>query len=478
MKAIIIALASLASLGVHAQELTYTCGEDQRISQFTNQHFDQSQPWTWIDGTDEKDITKDTNHILKTKIPRVILSYPFNTPLQFHLGATGDQRLPSTSNIESAIRNAVEAGADPYLALAVGLHESGPNNLHTFTSNLHDSALMRGLECRYRRPQTGSVELVKMPSPDLLRLKLERERAGSTKAGKSWFCVGRGAPLNKDIGEYTLLNRPSKDYACCAELPFEPVREIYDSSPWNQSSSECSQRGSYGHIPCSHTANFIFYQFISKIATSPSMDLSINLNENKRNDPAFRIQSILGFSRSTGLAMPRSIANWRLGHDSTKVPVYGLTVLDFYLHSLMSNPWIVKEVSRIESQLNIYPQHLLCFNKNPGAQQSLSSDQATNLIAQARRFERQLSKWKSGTRLEAQEQDALEVEIARVDKIKRQAPMANFELRLNRYFLNDYKQRATIEQTATQNDPALSWRPFTETEILKLRLKSTQLISE
>lgn len=461
-----------------ANELTYRCDQDSRLSEFSNDLFQQQAPWTWLDGSGELDIQKEESYVLAAKTPRIILSYPYNSPLQFHLGATGDQRLPTVWNLQAAIRNAVEAGTDPYLAMAVGLHESGPNNLHTFTSNLHDSALMRGLECRSRRPNAGSVELVKLPNPNLLRSKLEAERRGSTKTGRSWFCVGRGAPLNKDIGEYTLLSKPSNDYACCAEVPFEPVREIYDSSPWNTSNSECSQRGSYGHIPCAHTANFVFYQFIGKLASSPTVDLSIKLSEEKRRDVSFRIQSVLGFSKSTGLAMPRSIANWRLGHDSTKVPVYGLTVLDFYLHSLLSNPWIKREVERVESQLGIFPQSLLCFNRRPGETISLPSDYATRLISQARRFELQRGKWKAGTPLNGQEQDALEVEIARVDKLRNRPSLPTFQQRLNRYFTNDYKERSTVKAVSLQNDPGLSWQNFTAEEIRRLRTKSSSLLKD
>ena len=474
---IVIFISTVFSIALGlANELTYRCDQDLRVSDFSNDLFKQSAPWTSPDGSGNLDIQDEESYVLAAKTPRIILSYPFNTPLQLHLGATGDQRLPTVSNLQAAIRNAVETGTDPYLALAVGLHESGPNNLHTFTSNLHDSALMRGLECRSRRPRAGSVELVKLPRPNLLRSKLEAERRGSTKAGRSWFCVGRGAPLNKDIGEYTLLSAPSNDYACCAEVPFEPVRELYDLSPWNTSNSECSKRGSYGHIPCAHTANFVFYQFIGKLATSPTVDLSIKLSEEKREDISFRVQSVLGFSRSTGLAMPRSIANWRLGHDSTKVPVYGLTVVDFYLHSLLSNPWISREVQRVESQLGIFPQSLLCFNKTPGETISLPSDYATKLISQARRFELQRGKWMAGTPLSAQEQDALEVEIARVDRLLSRPSLPTFQQRLERYFTKDYAQRSTVKAVSVQNDPGLSWQTFTAEEIRRLRTRSSELI--
>ncbi len=473
-------MSLIVVLSADASEISFTCDSEKRIQDFTHTDFSQAPlpAWTNVDEGGSLDPNSPEDYLVKTAEERVILLYPYSSPIAFHLGTTGNQNLPTTRKLKAAIARAVSADIDPYLAIAVGFHESGPNNVDTFTSNLHDSALMRGLKCQQRKPSKNGPELVKYPKEHLLRRLVESERRGSTLEGKSWFCVGKGAKLNKDIGEYTLKKNPDPNYACCAEIGYSFNKALYDESPWNTSQSACGTEGSFGHIPCSHVGNFLFYHFIGSVASDSELDLGLNLSLDKKVNPAFRVQSILGFSKSTGLAMPKSIANWRLGHNSLIDPVYGHTVLDFYFQSILTNPWIRREVQKAEDQFKLKPKHLGCFNQKNSQKVTYKKEDLISKIASAKRFVNQHEKWKKNQAFLSGEQFALELEMKSAEKaLGMSASTSGFEKRLEEYFRGIYQKRDTIKKVSQMNNPKFSWKEFTAEEIMKIRRESLLRVS-
>ena len=421
-------------------------------------------------------VTDPKRYLIEVNSTKYVqLLYPFDAPTAFILGNYRDQKLPEAAKIINGIQSALEAGVDPYFALADGLHEGGTNTLDTFTYNFHDSDLMTAMGCSRSTPSPqGPVETI-VPQANLLEKKLKSDRSNVILDGNMFFCAGRGARAPGNIGEYTLiadchdkndlecmaqLKKRKAPYACCTKIPFSLDTAIYRQSTYQNTATECALKGDFTHIPCELIRNFLNYQSLANIVIHPSPQ--------SLKHPEFGAQSILGFSSSTGRLLPRQVANWRLGHNSNISPVYGLTIMDFYFHSLASNPWVRSMVETLENQTQIKPAQLACVGRSPGEIVEIPFDAGINQIANARRFESLYKKWKNNIALDAADDDQLLVELQYLPEAAEILTRPAKE-RLQWYMTHAYSKRNTIRGASSSSNPNYTWEPFTLERAKKVR---------
>ncbi len=450
-----------------AQNITYTCDAQQNFT-LTTDAIAATPPdrITWAQPQ-----TPNYQFTAPDQTQRLQMIFPFSTPTAFIVNNPSVNPAPKLQAVQSLIRTSVLANVDPYLALAVGLHEGGTTQIDTFYGYFHDHPLFDALGCRNRLPRAQGPEIVDLRHPADLQRFLEADRRGATRPGQSFFCVGRGARIPANIGEYTLSQTPLNEYACCARIPFGIETARYQGA-YQDPNSECTRRGSFGHIPCQLTQNFLQLQTLRRIAADPTYQpVPARLEQRLRDLPEYRIQTILGNSISTGTGAPRQLAPWRLGSNSFATPVYGLTVLDFYVLSLASHPVVRRQVELTERALGVRPAKLLCYQKSVSTPvaHTYPMRRAIDWIAKTPRFTAILAKINAGTALTSGEEFLMQVELEHA--LRSQPDLAARATRENIlqqprlqqtrwYFRHAYPSRNTIQAVNRWHRPQDTWNFF------------------
>ncbi len=264
------------------------------------------------------------------------LHYPFATPFA-HINSKNY----STAGAERVIRDAVDAGGDPYLALSIALMESGSEDLHEiYLYASHDRHKIRGLGLSTTEVENANKKILPAPWADEARLRNFLVKRGTKVIDKkpSYICVSKQSNKIRDFGGVDWLYSLPSSFAICQQLSF--------STP---DFSNLSLR------------TFLVQNYIRKLSDQdPSLkdDLPASLAGRKDLDPEHLIQNFQSYSTNTGTGMVSMIAPYRLGTNSVKTPSYGIQALDYYHQTILSSDAVQSMVNRISK--SEAPRTLAC----------------------------------------------------------------------------------------------------------------------
>ena len=243
----------------------------------------------------------------------------------------------SVSTIQDAIKKSLSMGVDPYTFLAIGLMEGGSGGWQgLYLDPIGEMGVLGCTEIKSDEGKAGDGKLYSygnyhkilpgLIQNDQLAGDLKKYLTSKSEAvpGTSYFC------RNVSSADTQILEK-SDPSQCCLKLGFAPT--------------------SMSGRPVSDIEEALVVKFVGKTQFHQM---------NGKTDPAFRIQGFNGFSTLMGGA--ESVSNFRSGVNYYETPTYGYQGMDFILNSLVSNPWLKKEIEEQSKEMGVNSPSILCMD--------------------------------------------------------------------------------------------------------------------
>jgi hypothetical protein len=450
---------------------------------------------------------------------KLLLYYPRNSNYLYPTGirGIGDAKYqpPEAESYREGIRLALRMGADPYLALALGLMEMGANGVKGLY--LDPIGKFKAMECQ----ASGTIGLAsgmkagKRPQPKGLlvsygnlhrisegvvrdpRLASRLQSVVEAKVKASRDFPGQCGQDSKELSALT----QSKDQPCAPAVA--PPLEIRQASAYycRQTSSEAGafqsepRAGScclqLGFIPNQMSEFEVSKELERAMAFEHVRQVQMRPSLNGKSDPAYRVQAFNGFSTLMGGA--EHVPSWRAGINFFETPTYGYQAMEYILNTLMTNPAIRKMVEEESQKLKTRAPSILCAGKSAGFYSTDSEEyfrrhvEAPRLVQVRRKFEQGLSYArltsreravmkiefdtpavrkeleKAGLKLpnfherraEIHEKDlSLAQKYAEIDQLRKREQIESesfYSQAMSIYFKNIYARRDTVQEAALYN---------------------------